>query len=198
MGVVKHLDDQMQAWGPRLRDDLGVSPESSLALATSIAEDVRALSDGAREAVLAATLVPIRLRLEELSAFQAFMDTAANVPDMPQLTRAQVIVQNYVCFVYLGDACFRVLRREALAGSTLKRCCRFLTDNPVRAFRNAVAHGNWRYLDDFSGLVFWARKGDDPDEAPAQFTVSQRDLNFWQALSRCTAYAAYESLVAAS
>gem|GEM_PF-2911364 len=58
-----------------------------MALATSIAEDVRALSDDAREAVLAATPVPIRLRLEELSAFQVFMDTAANAPDMPQLTR---------------------------------------------------------------------------------------------------------------
>jgi hypothetical protein len=196
--LVEHLDDQMQAWGPRLRDDLGVAPEASVALATSIAADVRALPAGARISVLEATPVAIRHRVDELKAFQAFMDAAGNVPDTPYLTRAQVIIQNYVCFVYLGDACFRVLRREAPRGSTLKRCCRFLTDNPVRAFRNAVAHGNWRYLDDFSGLVFWARKGDDPGEPLAELTVSQNDLSFWQSLSRCTAYAAYTSLDAAS
>ncbi len=90
------------------------------------------------------------------------MDMVGNIPNMPQLTRAQVIVQNYICFVYLGEACFQVLRREAPTGSTVKRCCRFLTDNPVRAFRNAVAHGNWKYTPEFSGLEFWARKGGDP------------------------------------
>lgn len=193
---MKHLDDQMQVWGPRLRDDLGVSLGASQALATSIEGDVVALPAGVRAAVLSATPVPLRERLDELKAFQAFMDLASGAFDMPQLTRAQVVVQNYVCFVYLGDACFRVLRREAPAGSTLKRCCQFLTDNPVRAFRNAIAHGNWQYKPDYSGLVFWARRGDDPNEVPSRFEVTQNDLNFWQSLARCTAYVAYTRLEA--
>lgn len=192
--VLNHLDRQMQVWGPRLRDDLGISPEASRALATSIAADVRSLSGDSRAAVLAATPVPLPDRLGELKAFQSFMDVAGGLTGRPDVTRAQVVAQNYVCFAYLGEACFRVLRREAPNGCTLKRCCRFLTDNPVRAFRNAIAHGNWRYLDDFTGLAFWARKGDGPDEPLAEFNVSQNDLDFWQSLARCTAYAAYTAL----
>jgi len=38
---------------------------------------------------------------------------------------------------------------------------RYLTDDPVRAFRSVVAHGNWQYAPDFSALAYWARKGDD-------------------------------------
>jgi hypothetical protein len=193
---VRHLDDQMQAWSPRLRDDLGISLGASRALATSIAQEVNALPQHVRVAVLAATPVPLRLRLDEVRAFQAFMDEVGGLQNVPHLIRAQVIVQNYVCFVYLGDACFRVLRKQAPVGSTVGQCCRFLTDNPVRAFRNAIAHGNWRYLEDFSGLAFWSRKGDDPDENPAEYEVSQNELDFWQSLARCTAYAAYTALSA--
>jgi hypothetical protein len=103
-------------------------------------------------------------------------------------------VQNYVCFVYLNEACFRVLQKALATGSVTKRCCKFLTDNPVRAFRNAVAHANWTYREDFGGLVFWARKGAGSDEEMARFEVTQDELQFWQALSRCVAYAAYTSL----
>src|SRR6266496_1648724 len=48
----------------------------------------------------------------------------------------------------------------------------------------------------FQGLVYWARKGSDPDEALCRFEVSQGDLDFWQALSRGVAYAAYTSIEA--
>jgi hypothetical protein len=191
---VKHLDDQMQQWASRLRDDLGVSLAASQAVATSIAEDAHALSAEARAAVFAATPVGLRQRLDELVAFQAFMEEVAIARSQPHLVRAQVIVQNYVCFVYLGEACFKVLRHESQAGSTLRRCCSYLTDNPVRAFRNAIAHGNWQYTPDFSGLLYWARKGSDPKEALGEFEVSQLQLDFWQSLARCTAYAAYTAL----
>jgi hypothetical protein len=49
-------------------------------------------------------------------------------------------------------------------------------------------------MPDYSGLVFWARKGDDPTQDPSRFEVSQNDLNFWQSLARCTAYAAFTTL----
>jgi hypothetical protein len=122
------------------------------------------------------------------------MDFASTVRGQPAVTRAQVIVQNYICFVYLGEATFRALRKVAPTGSVLKRCCQFLTDNPVRAFRNALSHSNWTYRADFRGLVFWARKGSDPTEEMSRFEVDQQELNFWQSLSRAVAYAAYTSL----
>lgn len=43
-------------------------------------------------------------------------------------------------------------------------------------------------------LSLEARKGIDPNEPLEQFEVEQDDLSFWQALSRCVAYAAYSNL----
>ena len=110
------------------------------------------------------------------------------------ITRTQVIVQNYVCFVYLNEACFRALLRTSKPGSVTRRCCKFLTDNPVRAFRNAIAHSNWAYAAGFGGLTFWARKGSTQDEPLSEFNVNQSELNFWQTLSRAVAYAACQTL----
>jgi hypothetical protein len=132
--------------------------------------------------------------MEELIAFQGFMDHVRELGDSPVVVRAQVVYQNYICFVYLGESCFNVLKKELPSSSTAKKCCKFLTDNPVRAFRNAVAHANWRYLPDFSGLEFWAQKGAEPNEPMVHFEVSQNDLGFWQAVARATAYAAFLSL----
>ena len=159
-----------------------------------MAAEVRFLNHSAKETVLAASPVPLANRLEELISFQAWMDLSSKIVANPAISRAQVIVQNYICFVYLSEACFRALRKVAPPGSLTRRCCQFLTDNPTRAFRNAIAHSNWTYLPDFSGLIFWSKKGSDPDEPLSRFEVMQEDLNFWQALSRAVAYSAYTTL----
>ncbi|MEX2670816.1 MAG: hypothetical protein WD294_01770 [Phycisphaeraceae bacterium] len=188
------LDEQMQIWSPRLRDDLKLPALDSNQLATTIAAQVAALPKDAKARVTAASPIPLANRVEELRAFQGFMDLVHDTPDRhPAVARAQVVYQLYICFVYLGEPCFKVLKKELPGGSTAKRCCRFLTDNPVRALRNAVAHGNWRYLPDFSGLEYWARKGDE-NTPVVRFEVPQQELNFWQALARCTAYASYSHL----
>lgn len=193
---MEHLDVQMQQWGSRLRDDLGIPAVPSNTLATAIADEVRSLDPESKAAVVDSSPVPLRCRLDELAAFQRFMDETSSVRREPHTVRAQVVVQNYICFVYLGESCFLALRRGSPAGSTLRRCCEFLTDNPVRSFRNAVAHGNWRYNRDFSGLVFWARKGSGRDEPLVESEVSQLELDFWQSLARCTAYASFTVLAA--
>jgi hypothetical protein len=126
-----------------------------------------------------------------LRGFQMFMDIVNSVEPNPGVIRSQVITQNYICFVYLGDACFKALRKATPSGNVTRKCCQFLTDNPVRALRNSLAHANWTYREDYSGLVFWARKGSDPGESLARFEADQNDVNFWQALSRCVAYVAY-------
>jgi len=190
-----NLDKQMRQWSTRLRDDLRIGPPESNQLGTAITKEVAALSEEAKQRVKEASRIPLEIRIEELKAFQGWMDhVQATSEPHPVVVRAQVVYQNYICFVYLGESCFNVLRRELPSGSTAKKCCRFLTDNPVRAFRNAVAHANWRYLPDFSGLEYWARKGADPAEPVVRFEVSQQDLSFWQALARCTAYASFLTL----
>ena len=191
---MKNLDRQMRAWSKRLITELKLKKEDTQKLATTIASEVRWLSKEAKIEIINASPVDIKYRYEELLAFQNWMDIVHKSEKHPSVVRAQVIVQNYICFVYLNESCFDILRKHVSSGSACKKCCNFLINNPVRAFRNAIAHSNWCYKSDFSGIRYWARKGADPDEPLNEFEVNQEDLSFWQAVARCTAYAAYENL----
>ena len=190
----RNLDVQMQPFSARLTSELKLTPEVVTKLGTTIASDVRFLSPEMKTEIRTASPVPLEDRLAELQAFQGWMDQANAVRNNPFVTRAQVLSQNYICFVYLPEACFRVLAKACPAGSAAKKCSQFLSNNPVRAYRNAVAHANWTYRADFGGIIYWARKGSDPNEALERFEVEQADLSFWQALSRCVAYAAFSNL----
>lgn len=183
------LDMQMEIWSARLVSEVGIAPPIAACLASTIAREVRALDPPAQDQLQDAHGVTLLDRLDELTAFQGFMDLARQLPPDPRISRAQVLVQNYVCFVYLGESYFKLLRKLMPTGTATRKCCTYLTDNPVRAFRNAVAHASWRYKADFSGLEFWARKGAGPDDPIVRWETSQEDLSFWQALARCVAYA---------
>lgn len=191
--LLKQIDDLMKPWGPRLRDDLNVSVQASTRLASSIAAEVAELPLSMRESLLgvAGSGVTWQDRHEMLGAFQLFMEMVTTQPQHPVIGNIALIVQNYMAFVYLGDALFTKLRKAVTADTTTRKCATFLTDNPVRAFRNAVAHGNWRVRGDLTGLEFWARKGSEKDEPMSQFHVTIDELDYWQALARATAYACY-------
>lgn len=191
---MQNLDQQMKQWSTRLRDDVGVI-EHSNTLATQIMNEVRQLSFNDREEIRNASVIPIKSRLEELIAFQAFTELVPKLPDHPAIARAEVITQNYICFIYLGDACFKLLRRVCPTGSVTRKCCKFLTDNPVRAFRNAMAHSNWTYTVDFDGIEYFAKKGENKDDPMEKFIVTQIEINFWHSLAKCVAYAAYQTIV---
>lgn len=190
----QHLDSQMKVFAARLTSEVKLTPEIAEKLATTIAADVRFLSSEQKAEIRTASPVPLQDRLAELQAFQRWMDQAHTVRNNPFVTRAQVLSQNYICFVYLPEACFSVLLKICPSGSAAKKCAQFLSNNPVRAFRNAVAHANWTYRADFGAIIYWARKGSDPNEPLQRFEVEQNDLLFWQAVSRCVAYAAYSNI----
>jgi len=188
------LNSQMLRWAPRLINDLNLDLQEANKISTVIFNEVSTLStDTRKELILSSPILP-KDRIDELLAFQGWMDFASSIKRNPFITRAQVITQNYICFVYLGDALFKALKAALPSPKVTGRCCRFLLNNPVRAFRNAIAHSNWKYLPDFSGIEFWSKKGSDPDEPLVRFEVSQNDLNYWQALARCTAYSAFLAL----
>jgi hypothetical protein len=187
------LDQQMVAYGELLQRQVRLDGNVCAKLATTVAADVRFLPADVKSELLAASPVPIADRLNELRSFQAWMDVA-QTSRHPAVTRAQVVTQNYICFVYLPESCFRVLSKHCASGSAAKKCSAFLTNNPVRAFRNAIAHANWTYRQDYGALVYWARKGAEPDEPLQRFEVEQAELSFWQSLSRCVAYAALSNL----
>jgi hypothetical protein len=188
------LNNQMLCWATRLINDLKLNLPEANNISTTISNEVRSLSTDMKKKLVASSPISPKDRLEELVAFQGWMDYAHNIGNNPFITRAQVITQNYICFVYLGDGLFKALQACLPVPKVTGRICRFLLNNPVRAFRNAIAHSNWRYLSDFSGIEFWSKKGSDPDEQPVRFEVLQNDLNYWQALARCTAYSAFMAL----
>ena len=190
----QNLDSQMQAFSAQLASEVKLAPEVVLKLATTIAADVRFLTPEQKAEIRATSPVPIADRIAELQAFQGWMDQVHTAHNDPFVTRAQVLSQNYICFVYLPEACFRILSKACPSGSATRKCAQFLSNNPVRAFRNAIAHANWTYRTDFRAIIYWARKGNDPAEQVEKFEVEQNDLSFWQALSRCVAYASYSNL----
>jgi hypothetical protein len=191
------LDGIMRQFSPRLREDLGLTPEASYSLASTIASEVLALPREVLREIRDGDVVGLHRRIEELTAFEWFMDFAGQVHETSgnnaSLTRAQVVCQLYIVFVYLGDACFVRLRKSAAAGSVLKKCCRYLTDDKVRGLRNAVSHSNWRYADDFKGITF-SYFEDEQMTQRSEYTVRQLELEFWDKLARVTAYAAFQTI----
>jgi len=190
----QNLDSQMLVWARRTINELKLDLTQANKLGSTIESEIQSLPLEEKRVLTELSHVTPQNRLDELVAFQGWMDYAHRVRGNPYVTRAQVITQNYICFVYLGDALFKTLKGVLPPPFVTGRCCRFLLNNPVRAFRNAVAHSNWRYKEDFSGLEFWAKKGSERDEIPVYFEVSQEELGYWQALSRCVAYSAYMAL----
>ena len=188
------INEQMREYVPQLTTQLGLTTEVASKLATHISANVRFLSADQKNQIRAASPVAIQDRLQELYAFQGWMELASEIKGDPRITRAQALTQNYICFVYLPEACFRVLSRVCPPGSAAKKCSKFLSDNPIRAFRNAIAHSNWTYRSDFNAIIYWARKGNDSSEPLDRFEVDEETLNFWQKLSRCVAYAAFLNL----
>lgn len=191
------LDGIMRQFSPRLRDDVGLTPPTSNCLASTIASEVQALPHEVLRSIRDEDVVGLQRRIDELVAFERFMDFAIQVQKtsgtLAPLTRAQVVCQLYTVFVYLGDACFSRLRKSAASGSVLKKCCKYLTDYPVRGLRNAVAHSNWRYTDDFTGIVFHYFE-DVQKTKRTDFTITQLELDFWDKLARVTAYAAFQTV----
>ena len=191
---MKYLDKQLELWSTELNDSVKIANEDTAKLATLISKDVRLLKLEHKKEILESSPVDIKHKYEELIAFQNFMELSNKNNKVPAYVRAQLIVQNYICFVYLNDSCFKILYKYLPSGSASKKCYKFLINNPIRAFRNSIAHSNWCYNSDFSGIIYWARKGSDPKEPLSQYEVTNKELNFWQTLARCVAYVSYEIL----
>ena len=190
-----YLDQQLAAFDSDLHRSVGLNSDESHKVATLVSADVRFLPKAVKAEIEAASPVPLTSRRDELIAFQAWTDFARTAMANPAITRAQVIVQNYVCFSYLKDACFDVVARKAAADSVAARCSRFLTTGPVRDFRNAFSHANWCYNANFTGLKCWVLEDARRRHGSLrEFAVSQKELTFWQALARGVAYATYEQL----
>ncbi len=189
----QNLDLQMQFYANELKSQIGLKDGQSARLATFISEEMKSLSNAIKNGILISSPVHPNDRLLELRAFQIWMDKAHDMKD-PFISRAQIITQNYICFVYLPESCFKILSKSFPSNSVTRKCSKFLTDNPVRAFRNAIAHANWTYSEDCTSIIYWAKKDSSVDDSLIRFEVTSIELAFWQALSRCVAYVSYTTL----
>jgi len=182
-----NLDLQMQKYESRLLSDFALDSIQAKTLSSIIIEEVRGLDEDKKDEITNTSKIPFKDINDEIIAFQNWMDYAKNISNKPFVVRAQVIVQNYICFVYLKDSLFKILKELLPNPKIVGRLCDFLTNDPIYAFRNAFAHANWKYIDDFSGIEFWAREQNKKDSMK-HWIVKSEDLGYWQALSRCVAY----------
>ncbi len=195
MQNLQKLNRQLAVHRNRLLSDIGLTTDEASKVATLVAHEIHGLSADAKAKIKEASPVSISARIDELITFQAWMDLAHSLPQHPITVRTQVLVQNYICFVYLKDACFEVISEQAAPKSVAARCAKHLCRGAVRDFRNAFSHANWQYNSTYTGLECWVRRNaTDQLGRLKHFNVSQGDLTFWQTLSRAVAYAAFLQL----
>ena len=156
--IMRTFDQQLKHFSNRLKNDVKIEEKYIDSICSTIYQELSLLSFEDLSKIENASPVDLEIRVEELKAFNMMMNRMNNTKlrQFPELVRSQIIVQNYIAFVYLKDNCFEVAKKVSPTGSLTKRICKFLLNNPVRAFRNSIAHGNWQYTGDFSGLKYFA------------------------------------------
>jgi len=161
-------------------------------LATTIHEEIASLDETVANQLRLSVLIPPERYVEELTAFQAWMDMAHANADNPVIVRAQVMTELYVAFVWLRDSLMKPTAAVVSDQTAFATVEQFLSSGRRRTLRNAIAHGRWCYLPDFSGLECWAEptRG-QPHE---RFEITRADLGAWQLLSRGAAIAALLAL----
>lgn len=123
----QNIDTQMQVWAQRMIHDLKLDLMQVNKLGTVIENEVRSITPEQKQQLILSSHVLPQNRVDELLGFQGWMDVANKIRGNPFVTRAQVITQNYICFVYLGDALFKNLKSILPPPLVTGRCCRFFT-----------------------------------------------------------------------
>jgi hypothetical protein len=86
----KQLDVQIQKFSSFLRGELKLDAEQSNRFATAVSQNLENLSPELKEALKSSSVIPIKDRLEELIAFQGWMDASLKMNN-PSIARARVI-----------------------------------------------------------------------------------------------------------
>src|SRR5680860_715983 len=148
-----HLDNQLLA--ARASTEAPDLPDRVWdCLATTINDEIAGLDETSANQLRLSLLIPPERYLEELTAFQTWMDIARANADNPVIVRAQVMTQLYVAFVWLRDSVMKPAAAAVSDQTAFATIERFLSSGHRRMLRNAIAiaHGRWCYLPDFKGL----------------------------------------------
>lgn len=200
MRILSTFDQQLARHELKLRDELQIDAFSVRRLASKVWEDVSALATERRQLIVESSPVSPRDRIHQIEQTIAF--NAACNPDLfanvPGVAYAHTITLSYISVVYLSETLFDVIYKILEPNSPGKKSAAYLRNNPVRAFRNALAHGHWKFRSDGTAIEYWARKGSTGTEPMAKWEVSQNDLVFWYSLSRAVGYAALKAVLTTS
>jgi len=176
---MKYIDEQILKYDQYLISEVKLNKTESMSVASLVEEEIRT-NISFHSHYRKISPVPINCRLDELKSFQSWNDINIAIQNTdPTIARTAIITQCYICFVYLKDSCFDLLKNlDPLLVVT--RCAKYLSEGKVRNFRNAFSHANWHYSEDFSGLVCWAKTEPyNKRNKMERFTVSQQELSFW-------------------
>lgn len=98
---VNNLDKQLHQFKDRLVVDVGVEERHLTTICTTIYEELSQLTDEQLDKIEFASPVKLETRIEELMAFNMMMDRVnKQLKKFPEIVRTQVIVQNYIAFVW--------------------------------------------------------------------------------------------------
>lgn len=101
------LDSQMTIYGTELIKSVKLNEVTAGNLASTIAKEVDSLPLPAKNEIRRDSPIPIEIQIEELRAFQEWMELANSIETNPAVTRAQVICLNYICFVHSASFAWR-------------------------------------------------------------------------------------------
>lgn len=165
-----------------------------MSVASVVHQEVQSLRTSPEaKGVFGAIPIPIHDYVEEMAAYQEWLDRHRDADRDPVQVRVQVMTELYVGFVWLRDAIVEPLVAALPSGSTLTKVHSFFGSGDRRRFRNAIAHGRWHYLPDFSGIRCW----DGPrGRRLSSHIISQDQYDGWLVLSRGTSIAAMLALTA--
>jgi hypothetical protein len=193
------LDEKMATHQERLVQKVGLTEDCSNRLASCIAEDLRQKPELLDQLVESSPL-PINERLNMFEAYQMeylprLRGRRPPLPNATSMTMEQfafvifdeLLPSLYMCVVFAADNLFDCIKKGAPSGSVAKKCAKFIRDDPLRALRNALAHGNWRFAG-YGALEYWARKDDGSNHVHVtRFEIDHETLRFY--LDLCTYYA---------
>jgi hypothetical protein len=109
----KQLDEQMAAYSSQLISDVKIPDEDSRKLATIIASEVRFLTAASKAEIIASSPVRLTDRLQELLAFQGWMDIVRRSAPSP-------FVAGYYSKLHFIRLSTRILLPNFIKGSTCR------------------------------------------------------------------------------
>jgi hypothetical protein len=181
-------------WNKELTNDIKLSTSQAEVLCSEMYKEIRGLDAKTLKAITD-SFAPLSIDsiYEEYLVFEgtrmlsgALEQMTEYIGELPSvfLTRAQVVFENYFCFVYLRESLFVALRdnlKKSHNSFASFRCAQYLMKDDIREFRNAIAHATWDYQDSTKkkAIIYWVNG--------TKHKMSEERWHFLQMLSCATA-----------